>query len=636
MKRGIFAGALAALAIAGVSAYALPTGTAEWAPVTYGLTANPETVVPAVVSPAQPARVVTTTLDADGRPVVTVAEATDRAGATGLVREAQRDRNTVGVEIDAVVKTLGETDRYRSLQWDMDTLRVPAAWQRSTGAGVTVAVIDTGVDAAHEDLAGRVLPGYDAIAGTAGVSTDENGHGTHVAGTVAASTGNGIGISAVAPDASILPVKVMGRNGSGYMSDVAEGIVWAVDHGARVINMSLGSSGQTGTVSTAIGYARSKNVVVVAAAGNSRAAGSPVNYPAADEGVIAVAATDSADAVASYSNAGGYVDVAAPGSGIVSTYPTARHAPGYGRLSGTSMAAPHVAAVAALLVAQRPGITPDEVESVLKTSAVDLGSAGRDDDYGYGRIDAAAALEAAAPAVEPTTAAPTTEPTMPSPEPTTPSAEPTMPSPEPTTPSAEPTSPSPEPTSASPEPSASETPAPAPVRIAITADVATQRVTYGTEAATTFTVAGDEAAWADKPASICVAPAGEAWTCAPVRTTVDGTYTDTRTATGAFRVRLVVTAGDANTGASATATRTVKAAATVTRVAKGTLAVQVTGAAGQTMTLQRYAAGQWTAVETFPTEAERTITGLAGGATYRIVVAGTATVQGVTSGSVRA
>jgi subtilisin family serine protease len=248
------------------------------------------------------------------------------------------------------------------------------------------------VDGRHPDLRGKVLTGYDAIDDVAGGDTDENGHGTHVAGTVAALTGNGAGVSGVAPDARILPVKALGTDGSGWMSDTAEGIVWAADHGAQVINLSLGTTDRMGAVTTAVAYARSKGVTVVAAAGNERTKGSPVSYPAADPGVLAVAATDSADRYAYYSNAGDYVDLAAPGSAILNTYPTGLQRSGYATMSGTSMAAPHVAAAAALVKAYRPAYTPDQIEQTLKRSAVDLGGRGFDRDYGHGRLAVAAAL----------------------------------------------------------------------------------------------------------------------------------------------------------------------------------------------------------------------------------------------------
>jgi type VII secretion-associated serine protease mycosin len=401
------AGALA------IGALALPTGSAGWEPVTYGLTASPEQLLPATVSAEKPARIVTTTVGKDGRPVISVRAATTRESAAALVEDGQAAANAVSVEVDAPMYAIGVpagSDPNRGQQWDFAKLNVSAAWNRSTGAGVTVAVIDTGIDATHPDLAANVLPGYDAIANTAGVRTDENGHGTHVAGTIAAVTGNNLGVSAIAPDTKILPIRVLGSNGSGNMSDAAEGIVWATDHGAQMINMSLGSTSKVTAVSNAINYARSKGVTVVAAAGNSRTAGSPTSYPAADAGVIAVAATDSNDRFGSYSNAGSYLDVAAPGSNILSTYPTALGY-SYRSMSGTSMAAPHVAAIAALLKAANPALTPDQIEAALEKTAVDLGPTGFDNDYGNGRIDPVAALASVAPV----TAAPTTAPTAPVP-----------------------------------------------------------------------------------------------------------------------------------------------------------------------------------------------------------------------------
>ncbi|MDY7090471.1 MAG: S8 family serine peptidase, partial [Actinomycetota bacterium] len=387
-------------------------------------------MLPATVSEKQPVRVVTTSVDASGKPVIKVTTATSKDKAASAVKAGQSAKGAVGVEVDAVA-TASEvpsgSDTYRSQQWDFSKISVANAWPTSTGAGVTVAVLDTGVDGKHPDLAANMVAGYDAIANGNGGATDPNGHGTHVAGTIAAVTGNGVGISAIAPHSKIMPVRVLGANGSGYMSDAAEGIIWAADHGASVINMSLGSSSKVTAVTNAIAYARSKGVVVVAAAGNDRANGSPTNYPAADAGVIGVAATDSADRVAGYSNAGSYVDVAAPGSSIISTYPTALGGKtGYVSMSGTSMASPHVAAVAALLKAARSTLTPDQVESALETSAVDLGATGFDNDFGNGRIDAAAALAAVSPATTSPTSPATTTPTT-APATTVPTTAPTVP-----------------------------------------------------------------------------------------------------------------------------------------------------------------------------------------------------------------
>ena len=469
-------GAAIAGAVVSAAAFALPAHEPAWRPITRDLATSPERLLPAVVSHDRPVRVVSTALDRDGRPVVTVRAATDRAAAAQLVVDGQRRPGAVAVELDAPVSA-ADVDPYRPAQWDFTTTRVAEAWQRATGQGVTVAVVDSGVDATHPDLAEQVLPGGDFITGLEGTAVDPHGHGTHVAGTIAALAGNGAGIAGVAPQARILPVRVLGANGSGYMSDVANGIAYAADRGADVINMSISSTAQVAAVSNAVAYARSKGVVVIAAAGNARAQGSPTSFPAADPGVLAVAATTSADTVAGYSTSGGYVDVAAPGSDILSTYPGDR----YVRMNGTSMAAPHVAAVAALLKSADRSLTPDRIEQALTGSAVDLGVPGRDDDFGAGRIDAAAALAtvtppttdpttppAADPVTVPTQGPATTTPPATDPAPSTPpTPEPTQPaqSPEPTrtgqaSPPPAPTQPTqPQPTQPQPSTPASTTPA---------------------------------------------------------------------------------------------------------------------------------------------------------------------------------
>ncbi|GGM97719.1 type VII secretion-associated serine protease mycosin [Actinoplanes campanulatus] len=649
--RQIVAGAVTAGALAAVGVFALPSGSADWTPVTYGLTAEPEHIVPDVVTEAQPARVVSTTIDEDGRPVVTVKEATDKASAVKLVKDAQETENAVGVEIDAPVYALGVptgSDPYRAQQWDFAKIRTAEAWQRSTGSGVTVAVIDTGVDAAHPDLGANVLRGYDAIANTAGTSTDGNGHGTHVAGTIAAVTGNGVGVSGIAPDVRILPVKVLAANGSGNMSDTAEGIVWAADNGAQVINMSLGATTKVSAVSNAITYARSKGVTVIAAAGNSRQQGSPVSYPAADEGVVAVAATDSADKVAGYSNAGAYVDVAAPGSNITSTYPTALGAQ-YKAMNGTSMAAPHVAAVAALLKGYRSSLTPDQIETALEKSAADLGTAGFDNDFGNGRIDADAALATItspttapttaptkAPTTAPTTTAPTTAPTTSAPT-TAPTTAPTKaPTTAPTTaPTKAPTSaPTTAPTKA---PTTAPSPSPTVVKVkpVITANVTGGEVVYGTAVTTTFTVKANGKAWPGKPVQICVTEGAAAQQCADATTSSAGTVRVNRTAKATYQLVLKVVATTTSEAAtSAPVTYRVRPAVTVARTAKGKLAVTLTGAVGRPAEIQQKVRGAWTTVGKYTASASPvkvTITGLVAGQTYRVMVPAGPTLLGVTS-----
>jgi serine protease len=598
------AGAVAAGAFAAVGVYALPTGTVRWQPVTYGLTQSADDLVPAIVSVAKPARVVSTTVGEDGKPVVKVGQATDRAGAVKLIKDGQLADGVVSVEIDTPVHALGVptgSDPHRSQQWDFAKMRVAEAWQKSTGTGVVVAVIDTGVDSTHPDLGANVLRGYDAVTNKAGTVTDGNGHGTHVAGTIAAVTGNGLGISAVAPHARILPVKVLSDDGSGYSSDTAEGIVWAADNGAKVINMSLGGPSRSPAVTNAVAYARSKGVTVVAAAGNERQDGSPTSYPGADEGVIAVAATTSADTFAPYSNAGSYVDVAAPGSAIISTYPQ-KLGQAYASLNGTSMASPHVAAVAALLKAYQPSLTPDQIESALEKSAVDLGVKGFDRDYGNGRVDAVAALNAVTPTKPPTTA-PTSAPT------TAPTSGP------------------------SPTPSASTPAAPKSTPL-ITTNVTTREVVYGSKASVTFTIRIAGKTITRMPVRLCVSESVSQSepVCTDTTTTTSGTVAVTRTATAGFKVHIEVPeTGTTAAATSPASTFTVRAKVVAKRTSKGVMSVAMLGVDGQTVQVQQYVNRAWMNVGEFPAAAMTTVSGLTPGRQYRVLVPDTAGILGVAS-----
>lgn len=316
-------------------------------------------------------------------------------------------------------------------------LRLPAAWDKSTGAGINVAVVDTGYRP-HADMVGKILPGYDFIS-SATMANDGNGrdsdardpgdavvagacgngspsqdqasswHGTHVAGTIAAATNNGVGVAGVAYNARIVPARVLGKCG-GYTSDIADAIVWASGgtvagvpanaNKARVINLSLGGGGACATTTqNAINSARSRGAVVVVAAGNSNINASNAN-PANCAGVVTVAATGRNGGKASYSNYGAVVDVAAPGGasggGILSTHNAGRTSPAsdtYAYLMGTSMATPHVAGVAALMLSRNPNLTPDEVEAKLKSTARPFPAACP--GCGVGIVDASAAVTAA-------------------------------------------------------------------------------------------------------------------------------------------------------------------------------------------------------------------------------------------------
>lgn len=337
-------------------------------------------------------------------------------------------------------------DTYFSYQWHFPLIQMESAWDQSTAAGVTVAVLDTGV--AYEnygsyqqapDLAGTTfVPGYDFINGDEHPN-DDNAHGTHVAGTIAQTTNNNLGVAGVAFQASIMPVKVLDADGTGSAWQVAQGIRWATDHGADVINLSLGSSSGSSVEADAVQYAYDNGVTVVASAGNDGVSG--VGYPAAYDVVIAVGAVRYDRSLAWYSNYGAALDLVAPGGDIS----VDQNGDGYGDgilqqtfnpntqdptdfryyfFQGTSMAAPHVAGAAALLIAKGVATTPDEVRAALESTAQDLGTPGRDNLYGYGLIQVADALvwNGGAPVTPtPTSVGSTptpTSPTVPTPTPT--------------------------------------------------------------------------------------------------------------------------------------------------------------------------------------------------------------------------
>jgi thermitase len=276
-------------------------------------------------------------------------------------------------------------------------IKAPTAWEETKGReDIVVAVIDTGVDLSHPDLKNKIKnSGKDFVNGD-NDATDDHWHGTFVAGIVGAQNDNGEGIAGVAWNCKILPVKVLDNTGNGSTDKVAQGIIWAADNGAAVINLSLGSETGTETLRLALKYAYEKGVAVVAAAGNT---GGNVLYPAAyDTYVLSVAATDYNDARAVYSNFGSRIDVAAPGVRILSTVPTWYFGPDflpYGYADGTSFAAPHVAGLAALLKGLKTWLTPAQIMDIIRYSADDVNSSqylGKDEYLGYGRINMAKAL----------------------------------------------------------------------------------------------------------------------------------------------------------------------------------------------------------------------------------------------------
>jgi len=324
-------------------------------------------------------------------------------------------------------------------QWALATVMAPLAWAYSTGEGTVIAVIDSGIDTDHPDLAsklwvngGEILANdtdddgngyvddahgwrFDKVVGHGPDVEDDNGHGTHVAGIAAAATDNGQGIAGLGWDAQIQVIKALNSAGDGWLTDIVDALFYAADNGANVINLSLGlaeASACPPSLQAAVDYARASGAVVVAASGNT-ALPSPETYPANCDGVLGVAATDRYDLVTPYSNSGHHVSVSAPGGALgcptCQIYSTAWPGDPHWRCSGrqycykqgTSMATPHVAGLAALLVARYPAYTPDQVASAILDNAVDLGTAGWDEKFGCGRIDAAAALANGAAGPEP-------------------------------------------------------------------------------------------------------------------------------------------------------------------------------------------------------------------------------------------
>lgn len=273
-------------------------------------------------------------------------------------------------------------------QWNLDTINAPSAWDITKGSSsIIIAVLDTGIDFSHPELKDHILSsGYDYVNNDR-YPGDDNGHGTMVAGVIGAKM-NGSGIVGIDCPARILPIKVLDRYGSGYTQSIARGIVYAVNRGAKIINLSLAGPYYSQGVKDAISYAHSKGRIVIAASGNDGE--HEITYPAAYPYVIAVGATDSDDQLSSFSNYGSYVDVVAPGEDIFTTAPlyhTYLNQYNYALADGTSFAAPQVSALAGLILSLYPNLSPDQVEGMIKGGAKDIGPKGKDMYYGYGRID---------------------------------------------------------------------------------------------------------------------------------------------------------------------------------------------------------------------------------------------------------
>ncbi|WP_374580713.1 S8 family serine peptidase [Pseudoduganella sp.] len=324
-----------------------------------------------------------------------------RGSERATVNKLKNNPHFKYAELDrAVPVALAANDPYLGSAWHLPKIGAPAAWDSTQGAGLTIAILDSGVDATHPDLVGNLVPGYNSYDNNTNTA-DICGHGTKVAGSAAAATNNGLGVAGVAGQAKIMPVRIAFLSGGScyaYFSTMANGLTWAADHGARVANISYASVPSSLAVQSAANYLRSKGGLLFVSAGNYNR----------DEGftptdsMIAVSATTSTDVRASFSSYGAFVALSAPGSGIYTTV----NGGGYGGVNGTSFSSPITAAVAALVMTANPSLSPDQVQNILFSTAVDLGSAGRDIYYGYGRVNAAAAVAAALAIPVPDTGAP--------------------------------------------------------------------------------------------------------------------------------------------------------------------------------------------------------------------------------------
>ena len=440
-RRSIFLVLLTSIAIAGSGftspANALDSAPADdsWQAAAEAATATPTELRAEVADGSLKLIVVR---DVDGSPVVETTFLNSKVDLEKTLNQLKSDPSVVSVEPESQVKAFS-TPPYFNSQWGLTTVGSESVSTTTKGLGIVVAVIDSGVDASNPDLSGRVIDGVDYRDGfsyldyTNGLidncvsytdasysgkpvhadfgKYDPNGHGTHVAGIISS---NGIGIKSVAPQSMIMPVRVLSDKGTGDMSDVACGVIYAANNGAHVINMSLGSDEDSPALRAAVAYAITKDVVVVAASGNDGTTGVPL-YPAALPDVIAVGAisNNSGQPIASFSNRGDYVDVVAPGVGIWSTCSatpftwtvgtrTSSNACSttdgdslYESLSGTSMATPFVAGLAALILSVDQDLRFSDVASIITTSAIDKGAAGFDPIYGFGLINAPAAIQKA-------------------------------------------------------------------------------------------------------------------------------------------------------------------------------------------------------------------------------------------------
>ena len=319
----------------------------------------------------------------------------DPSARDQMIRDLEASGQFSFVEPDYLAVPLAvPNDPVYSQEWHLQTIQAPSAWDVTTGStGVPIAMIDSGVDPTHPDLASKLIPGWSFLTGTADTH-DVLGHGTQTAGTAAAIGNNAAGVAGVAWKNPIMPLVVLNSSDWASYSDIASAIMYAADHGVRIVNISIGGSSYSSTLQSAVDYAWNKGTVVFAAAGNY-ASSTPI-YPAGCTNVVAVGATDSNDTLAGFSNYGTYVDLTAPGVNIVTTLSGG----GYGGVSGTSFSSPITAGIAALVLSRNPSLTAQQLVTLLEQNSDDLGAAGYDQIFGWGRVNASRAVVAAGGGVQ--------------------------------------------------------------------------------------------------------------------------------------------------------------------------------------------------------------------------------------------
>jgi thermitase len=314
-----------------------------------------------------------------------VVELPANASEKAVVERLNRHPHIKFAELDRLVTpNFVSNDPYMGSEWHLNKVGATTAWDTTQGAGVIIAILDSGVDGTHPDLAPQMVPGYNFYDNNTNTA-DANGHGTAVAGVAAAATNNALGVAGVAGQARIMPVRIADANAYAYYSTIAKGVTYAADNGARVVNCSYGGVAGSATIQSAAQYLKNKGGLMFVSAGNN---GIDENI-APTTTMIAVSATDQNDYRTGWSSYGNFVSMSAPGI----TYTTSRGG-SYDNWQGTSFSSPLAAGVAALMMAAKPSLGSADIEKLMFSTAVDIGAAGRDIYYGYGRVDAAAAVQA--------------------------------------------------------------------------------------------------------------------------------------------------------------------------------------------------------------------------------------------------